>query len=47
MRLRHIENPKVLIDLNVVISAPPSKESSPAKIFEKKRKRFLYKNKVK
>ena len=34
MKLGHTEKPRVVIDTNIVISAPLSKESSPAKIFE-------------
>jgi len=34
MKLRYIEKLKVVIDTNVIISAPLSKENSPAKIFE-------------
>lgn len=34
MKLGHTEKPRVVIDTNIVISVPLSKESSPAKIFE-------------
>lgn len=34
MKLWHTEKPRVVIDTNIIISAPLSKESSPAKIFE-------------
>jgi len=34
MKLGHTEKPMVVIDTNIVISAPLSKESNPAKIFE-------------